>query len=136
MKSENPGILAGIKVLVVDDEPDALTVTELMLGLYQAEVIASPNAANGLENVQRHRPDIIVSDLSMPRMDGYQFIQAVRNLPLEQGKNTPAVALSAFNRVEDRARAINAGFQKYLCKPVALTDLIETVAGMALPCRL
>lgn len=135
MKSENPRILSGVKVLVIDDEADALTITELMLALYQAEVIASSNAANGLEKVQRYRPDIIVSDLSMPQMDGYQFIQAVRNLPVEQGKNTPAVALSAFNRVEDRVRASNAGFQRYLCKPVVLMDLIETVASMASTCR-
>ena len=112
MKSENPRILSGIRVLVIDDEADALTITGLMLALYQAEVIASSNAANGLEKLQRHKPDIIVSDLSMPRMDGYQFIQAVRNLPVEQGKNTPAVALSAFNRVEERVRASNAGFSK------------------------
>ena len=135
MKNENHRILSGVKVLVIDDEPDALTITELMLALYQAEVIASPTAINGLEQVQRRRPDVIISDLSMPRMDGYQFIEAVRNLPMEQGKNTPAVALSAFNRVEDRVRAINAGFQRYLCKPVALMDLIETVASMASTCR-
>src|SRR3954454_14197231 len=97
--------LSGLKVLVVDDEEDALTLTKLMLGLFGAEVITSLTGAGGLEQVQIQRPDVIVSDITMPHMDGYQFIQAVRNLPAHKGKHTPAIALTALARREDQARA-------------------------------
>jgi CheY-like chemotaxis protein len=129
MDNKNPS-LSGIKVLVVDDNEDTLALTQLMLGLCGAEVIASPTAAEGLEQVQMQRLDIIVSDVSMPYMDGYQFIRAVRNLPADKGKDIPALAFTAFNRHEDRARAFDAGFQAHLSKPVSLQVLVEAIAGI------
>ncbi|PTQ76598.1 response regulator receiver domain-containing protein [Nitrosospira multiformis] len=120
--------LSGDKVLVVDDEEDILVITRLMLELHGAEVITSLTAVEALEQVRMRTPDIIISDISMPHMDGYQFIQAVRNLPAHKGKDTPALALTAFSRSEDRERALNAGFQAHLSKPVSLQVLIETVA--------
>lgn len=122
--------LSGLKVLVVDDEEDVLVLTKLMLALYGAEVITSPTATEGLEQVQMQRLDFIISDISMPLMDGYQFIQAVRNLPDYKGKHMPALALTAFSRPEDRVRAINAGFQAHLSKPVSLEVLIETIVSI------
>ena len=122
--------LSGLKVLVVDDEEDVLTLTRQILSLFGAEVITSPTAAKGLEQVQMQRPDAIISDISMPHMDGYQFIQAVRNLPAHNGRDTPAMAVTAFNRPQDRARAFNSGFQAHLSKPVSLNMLIETLAGI------
>ena len=119
--------LSGDKVLVVDDEEDILVITRLMLELHGAEVITSLTAVEALEQVRMRTPGII-SDISMPHMDGYQFIQAVRNLPAHKGKDTPALALTAFSRSEDRERALNAGFQAHLSKPVSLQVLIETVA--------
>jgi CheY-like chemotaxis protein len=101
-----------------------------MLGLCGADVIASPTAAQGLEQVRMQALDIIISDVSMPQMDGYQFIRAVRSLPAHKGKYIPAVALTALNRAEDRERTISAGFQAHLSKPVSLQVLVETVAGM------
>src|SRR5689334_1277718 len=92
-----PLSLSGIKVLVVDDEEDILALTKLMLDLFEAEVITSPTAAEGLEQVQVQRPDIIISDISMPEMDGYQFIHSVRSLPPDKGGHTPALALTAFD---------------------------------------
>ena len=112
--------LSGVRVLLVDDEEDSLTITRLMLELYGAEVVTAPAAAEGLEKVQTHAPDVIVNDISMPQMDGYQFIRAVRNLPVHKGKNIPALALSAFDRPRDRASALDAGFLSYLSKPVLL----------------
>ncbi|ABB75331.1 Response regulator receiver domain-containing protein [Nitrosospira multiformis ATCC 25196] len=126
MGNMNPS-LSGHKVLVVDDEEEILVITRLMLELHGAEVITSLTAAKGLEQVQIQRLDLIISDISMPHMDGYQFIQAVRNLPARKGKNTPALALTAFSRSQDRERALNAGFQAHLSKPVSLQVLIETV---------
>jgi CheY-like chemotaxis protein len=122
--------LSGLKVLVVDDEEDVLTLTRMILSLFGVEVITSPTAAQGLEQVQRHRPDAIISDIGMPHMDGYQFIQAVRNLPTHSGRDTPAMAVTAFNRPQDRARAFNAGFQAHLSKPFSFEALIEAIAGI------
>lgn len=122
--------LSGLKVLVVDDEEDVLVLTKLMLALYGAEVITSPTATEGLEQVQKQRPDFIISDISMPQMDGYQFIQSVRKLSGDKSKHTPALALTALSRHEDRVRAINAGFQAHLSKPVSLKVLIETIVSI------
>ena len=122
--------LSGLKVLVVDDEEDTLALTKVMLELYDAEVITSPTAAIGLEQVQMQRPNVIISDIRMPHVDGYQFIQAVRNLPVHKGRRTPAVAFTTFGRVKDRARAFNAGFQGYLSKLVSFEVLIETIVSI------
>ncbi len=123
--------LAGVKILVVDDDRGALAVTQLMLIHHKADVFTAPTAAQGLEQVQRHRPDVIVSDIGMPYMDGYQFIREVRKLAACHGGQTPAVALTAFNRAQDRARAIDAGFQKHLSKPVDMRVLVDTLASVA-----
>ena len=89
MDSKGP-TLFGVKILLVDDEPDALEFTKLMLTLNHAYVIAAANAADGLEQVQIHRPDVIVSDIGMPQVDGYQFIREVRNcLRILAGKLLP-----------------------------------------------
>ena len=127
----NDSALSGLKVLILDDEPDALEFTKLILTLYHADVVAAGTAAEGLEQVQIHRPDVIVSDISMPETDGYQFIRNVRNLPAHNGGRTPAVALTALNRAEDRTKAISAGFQRHLSKPVELKSLIDTIASLA-----
>jgi CheY-like chemotaxis protein len=120
--------LSGMKILIVDDEPEALTVTQLMLVHYQAEVRTASTAAEGLEQVKRERPDVIVSDIGMPQMDGYQFIREVRKLPAVHGGQTPAVALTAFAREQDRAKALDAGFQRHVAKPVDLDVLVNTLA--------
>ena len=114
--------LSGVRVLLVDDEEDSLTITRLMLELYGAEVVTAPAAAEGLEKVQTHAPDVIVSDISMPQMDGYQFIRAVRSLPAHRGRDTPAVALSALSY--SREDVLDAGFLVCLSKPVLIQELI------------
>jgi CheY-like chemotaxis protein len=119
--------LSGIKILIVDDEPEALTVTQLMLVHYQAEVLTASTAAQGLEQVKRERPDVIVSDIGMPQMDGYQFIREVRKLPAVHGGQTPAVALTAFTGEQDRAKAVDAGFHRHVAKPVDMDVLVNTL---------
>lgn len=84
MKS-NDLALAGIKVLIVDDAPDILVMTKLILTNYVAQVITATTATEGLEQIRAHKPDVIVSDIGMPRMDGYQFIREVRNLSAHNG---------------------------------------------------
>ena len=131
MQTEDLKLLSGLKVLIVDDEPKALDITKRMLSFYDAQVIVCLSAAEGLKQLQAHRLDVIVSDIIMPEVDGYQFIQAVRNLPMDKGKDIPAVALSVLGEGSGHAKAINAGFQKYLCKPVRFLALIGMVAGVA-----
>lgn len=125
-------VLAGVKVLLIDDEPEGRELTQRLLILYHAHVIVAATAIEGLERLRALRPDVVVSDIDMPEMDGYQFIRAVRNLPAHRGGQTPAIAFTAFSRREDRKNAITAGFQKYLTKPVDFEELIDTIAATAL----
>lgn len=131
MQTKDSNFLSGLKILIIDDKPEGLDVTKSMLSFYQAEVIPCLTAAKGLEQLQAHKPDVIVCDLNMPQVNGYQFIKAVRNLPPDKGGNTPAIALSVLGRDEAQTKAIKAGFQEYLGKPVRLVTLIGTVAGAA-----
>jgi CheY-like chemotaxis protein len=124
--------LMGMRILIVDDEPDMLEVTALMLSYYKADVIAVTNAIEGISQVSRQSFNVILSDIGMPHMDGYQFIREVRRLPAYQGGQTPAVALSAFNAPVDRTRAFEAGFQKYLSKPVDLQLLLDTILTVSI----
>ena len=125
--------LAGVTVLVVDNDPEVLIVIKALLIQYQAQVIAASTGEEGLAQIQMNKPDVIISDISMPSMDGYEFMREVRNLSPYRGGQTPAIALFAFNRMEDRAEAIDAGFQVYLSKPVELHTLITTISDMAVP---
>jgi CheY-like chemotaxis protein len=123
--------LLGMTILIVDDEPDILEITKLILSHYQAQVVAVASAAEGLLQMQQNRFNIIISDIAMPHMDGYQFIKEVRKLPFHEGGQTPAIAMTAFNRPTDKAKAINAGFQNHLSKPVDLKVLLDMVKQMS-----
>ncbi|MBI5546853.1 MAG: response regulator [Deltaproteobacteria bacterium] len=123
--------LAGIRVLVVDDEPDARELFEQVLKESQAEVECARSAAEAMSCLGRHRPSVLVSDIAMPEEDGYALIRRVRALPREQGGDVPALALTAFARSEERARALAAGFQTHLSKPVDLRDLVIQVRALA-----
>jgi CheY-like chemotaxis protein len=122
--------LPGIKVLVVDDEPDARNVLQRMLSQCEAEVTTAESASAGLELIRTHRPDVIISDIGMPGMDGYQFIREVRSLPPADGGKTPAIALTAFARSEDRTRAMLAGYHVHVSKPIEPQELIATVGSL------
>jgi PAS domain S-box-containing protein len=119
----------GYRVLVVDDEPDARSLIERLLRRCGADVTAAADADEGLDLVRRRGFDLILSDIGMPGQDGYQFLQRVRALPRDEGGNTPAVAITAFARSEDRRRALMAGFQMHLPKPVEPAELIAVVAS-------
>ncbi len=123
--------LGGITVLAVDDEPDARHLIKRVLEDCGARVLLAASAADGLEVVQRERPDMIVSDIGMPDVDGYAFIRQVRALPPDAGGRTPAAALTAFARSEDRTRALRAGYQSHVAKPVEPAELTAVVASLA-----
>jgi PAS domain S-box-containing protein len=123
--------LDGITVLVVDDERDARELIRNVLEESGAKVLLAPSASDALRGVQQHRPDVIVSDIGMPELDGYQFIRALRRLPAEAGGNTPALALTAFARSEDRTRAIVAGYQMHIAKPIEPQELLAVIASIA-----
>ena len=131
MQTEDLQLLSGLKVLIMYDEPVALDVTKEILSFYGAEVIACAEVSEGLERLQTDKPDVIICDLGTFPVKGYQFLWAMRNQPVDKGRNTPAVALSVWSRREVVAKAINAGFQRYFCKPVQLSVLVETIAGLA-----
>jgi CheY-like chemotaxis protein len=118
-------------VLVVDDEPDARALLKRLLEDCDAIVTVAASADEAVERVQIDRPDVIASDIGMPTEDGYSLIRRVRALPSEQGGDTPAVALTAYARAEDRVKAVMAGFQHHISKPVEPAELIAMVASLA-----
>jgi CheY-like chemotaxis protein len=123
--------LAGIKVLVVDDDPDTCELIRRVLAQAGAQVVSVGSAAEGMLKVEDERPDVLISDIGMPHTDGYQFIRDLRRLPASRGGRTLAVALTAFARSEDRTRALTAGFQIHVAKPIEPMELLATVNSLA-----
>jgi signal transduction histidine kinase/ActR/RegA family two-component response regulator len=123
--------LEGLRVLVVDDEADARDLIGVILRRRGATVEAAASVAEALEAVERARPDVVVSDISMPESDGYQLVRELRRREATAGAALPAVALTAYARTQDHARSIAAGFQVHLAKPVEPDDLILAVANLA-----
>ena len=123
--------LAGLTVLVIDDEVDARELVQSLLCDVGAEAIIAGSADEGLELLKARRPHVIVSDIGMPDRDGYQFMRDVRALTPEQGGRTPAIALTAFARSEDRTRAMLAGYQVHVSKPIEPDELVATIKSLA-----
>jgi signal transduction histidine kinase/ActR/RegA family two-component response regulator len=122
--------LRGVRVLVVDDDPDSRETVAAILETAGAATTRAHSASAGLERVLEQPVDVIVSDIAMPDRDGVDFIQDVRRLPDSRLRRTPAVALTAFVRDEDRRRILSAGFQKFVAKPVTAARLVESVASL------
>ncbi len=123
--------LSGLKVLVVDDEGDARDLVRKVLSDCGAEVINAGSASEALALVQKELPQLMVTDIGMPEMDGYELLQCIRALDHAKGGNTPAIALTAFARSADRTRALREGFLVHVSKPVEPSELIATVASVA-----
>ncbi|HET8646718.1 MAG TPA: response regulator, partial [Vicinamibacteria bacterium] len=122
--------LRGVRVLVVEDDRDSRDLVETILIGFGAEVQAVDAADTGLELVRSWRPEVVVSDVEMPEQSGYDFIRRVRALPPREGGLTPAVALTAYARTEDRVKTLSAGFQVHLAKPVHPEELGVAVAAL------
>ncbi|WP_175586783.1 hybrid sensor histidine kinase/response regulator [Nostoc sp. UIC 10630] len=119
--------LTGIRVLVVDDDTDSRDFVAFVLEEDGAFVIAVSSAYEALQTLALVKPDVLVSDISMPEMDGYMLIHQVRTLTPEQGGQIPAIALTAFARNDDQQEALKAGFQMHLSKPVNPEELIAAI---------
>jgi PAS domain S-box-containing protein len=130
------GELAGVRALVVDDEDDARELLKLVLTQYGADVVAAGSATEAYELITTaptgDRPDVMVTDLGMPDEDGYSLIRRVREWERERecGDYLPAVALTAYGRIEDRMRALGAGFQMHVAKPVEPTELAVVITSL------
>jgi CheY-like chemotaxis protein len=122
--------LASMRVLVVDDHEDTLHGIGVALRGAGAEVCCAGSAREGLEALGSFGPHVIVSDLAMPELDGFGLIKAVRDKPREEGGSVPAVAVSALASREDRQRALEAGFQEHLAKPVDVPNLVQTLCRL------
>jgi signal transduction histidine kinase len=122
--------LEGVTVLYVDDEPDARELARRVLSAQGARVVTAESAAVGRRMMLEERPNILVADLGMPEEDGYALIHAVRALPSDQGGSIPAAAVTALARAEDRRRALLAGFQTHVAKPVDIVELVAVVASL------
>jgi PAS domain S-box-containing protein len=121
--------LKGLSIVLIDDEDDARELLHRVLTDAGARVIATGSALQALQEIERTRPDILISDIGMPEIDGYELMRRVRMLG--HGSATRAIALTAFSRLEDRTRAMLAGFQMHLTKPVDPRELVVTVASLA-----
>jgi PAS domain S-box-containing protein len=123
--------LVGLSVLLVDDDEDAMEMLAAFLGRGGAEVKTAVSAAAALKELGVRAFDVIVSDIAMPVVDGYDLMRRVRALGEERGGRTPAVALTAYASDADRAQALRAGYQRHLAKPVEPRELLQVIADLA-----
>lgn len=121
--------LSGITVLVVDDEQDARDLIKRLLSDCSAQVRTAGSAAEAMELIEIEAPHVLVSDIGMPNVDGYELLRMVRAREMGDGRRLPAIALTAFARAEDRIRALRAGFVAHVAKPVEPSELLATVAA-------
>jgi PAS domain S-box-containing protein len=123
--------LDGVRILIVDDEPDSLALSREILETTGATVITADNGRDALEKVHRHRPNVLIADLGMPTMDGFAFIAQVRASTDAAVREIPAAALTAFARSEDRVRSMQSGFEVHLSKPIEPAELMAAAATLA-----
>jgi CheY-like chemotaxis protein len=127
--------LGGLRVLVVEDDPDARELVAAILEDAGALVESAESAAAGFAAVQAFRPQLLVSDIGMPDEDGYSLIRRVRALGVAGGGGIPSIALTAYTQAQDRARALDAGFNLHMGKPIKPTDLVAAVSTLASTAR-
>jgi signal transduction histidine kinase/ActR/RegA family two-component response regulator len=127
-KLKSQQVLSGLRLLLVDDDRDTLELLSAALTQRSAEVTAVSSAADALEAIKKFRPDVLISDIAMPGEDGYALIKTVLAL---DAPAIPSIAITAYAKEEDRERALAAGFQRYLAKPVELGEFISAVAELA-----
>jgi CheY-like chemotaxis protein len=123
--------LTGVHILIVDDNENARELLRLHLNLYGAAVTTVGSASEALGVLQEIQAHVIVSDLSMPGVDGFEFIKRVRALPGQAESPTPAIAFSGSGDEQHRRRALSSGFQLYVERPISPVTLTETIAGLA-----
>jgi PAS domain S-box-containing protein len=122
--------LHGIRVLVVDDAADTREMLRVVLERFGADVTTAASARETLDLLPAWQPNVLVSDIGMPEEDGYSLIKKVRALSSEKGGDIPAIALTGYVRVEERMRALDAGYQMFVPKPVEVDELATIIAGL------
>ncbi len=127
----NKSSLAGLKLLVVDDEPDARELLRRVLEAKAARVVVAGSASEAIAAAQGDWPDVIISDIGMPVVDGYELIKMLRKLESSREAKLPAIALTAFAREEDRRQALAAGFNAHLTKPVDTAELLAAIHSIS-----
>ena len=125
------GDLTGIHVVAVDDEEDALDLLRVVLESAGAEVTTLNSAMTALDRIAEVKPQVLVVDLGMPEMDGFELITRLRKSEDKTIRNIPAAALTAFARSEDRTKALRSGFEMHLAKPVDPAELVASIATLA-----
>nr|MBA2527185.1 response regulator [Pyrinomonadaceae bacterium] len=124
-------LLGGLRILVVDDESDSRELITAILTRCGSEVRCSESVAAAIQAFRDWKPDLLVSDIGMPKEDGYSLIQKLRKMRSKWAREMPAVALTAYATIEDRARALDAGFQVHVTKPIEPEALVRSIAGAA-----
>ncbi len=120
-----------LRILVVDDDAHTRQMLAEVLTLFGAEVVTAESVAAARRVLRDHRPDVVVSDVGMPQESGYDLIRQLRALPRERGGGTPAIAFTGYSRPEDRERALGAGYQDVVPKPVDLERLLTSIARLS-----
>lgn len=128
---ECPTELEGLKIMVIDDEVDTCQMISEAFEQCGSIVHGTTSASEALANWEKWQPELLICDINMPQIDGYQFIQQVRERKTTKGTKTPAIALTALARVEDRVKALSAGYQMHVAKPIELSELYIVVANLA-----
>jgi len=123
--------LEGIRVLVVEEESDASVFVKELLESCGAAVAVATSAPEALDFLASNPADILISDIGLPEMDGYELLDRIRHQDAAERAGIPAIALTAFARAEDRTRALLTGYQAHLAKPIESAELIATVASFA-----
>jgi CheY-like chemotaxis protein len=127
---ECPPELRGLAILVVDDEAETRDLLGYVLEQCEVRVSTAADAKAALAALRESHFDVLVSDIGMPEMDGYELIRQVRQLPADQGGNIPALSLTAYARSEDRTKALRAGFNTHLAKPIDPGELLVVIASL------
>jgi len=122
------GALSGMRILVVDDSIDTIEMLQALFEMDGAAVATATSAAEGLEHARRQDFDVVLSDISMPEVDGFEFVRRLREIPRQ--KEVPALALTGFGRAEDLKRSEAEGFQSHVTKPIDVTKLVQTLSEL------
>lgn len=121
-------LLDGLQVLIVDSDPDSRYLLRMIFERYGVETIAATSAGEALEILKQVKPDLLISEIRLPKEDGYWLMQKVKALESAEQVHIPAIALTVHAREDDRVRALSAGFEEHLPKPFDIDELITTVA--------
>ena len=127
------GLLDGLTVVYLEDDADTREVMTVGLESHGARVLASDSAQHALLVYEAERPDVIIADLGLPELDGWTFMQAVRDMPAERERRTPAIAVTAHNTAADRLKSLWAGFTLHMAKPLSPDQLAARIALLVKP---